>query len=83
MYLGLDPALMDVPLQPLSDRQLRGLACTFDRVAAPVWVEDPRGVRLYANRAAGSDGSGKPTPLSFEILDHDGRIVGRLKTARH
>ena len=83
MFLGLDTALMDVPSRLLSDQQLRGLASTFDRVAAPVWVEDPHGTRLYANRAAGTDGSAEPTTLSFEILDHDDRVVGRLKTPRH
>ncbi len=80
MYLGLDTALMDVPSRSLSDQQLRNLASTFDRVAEPVWVEDPRGSRLYANRAAGTDGAAEPTSLSFEILDHDNRVVGRLKT---
>lgn len=81
MFLGLNTALADAPSHSLSDRQVRSLACTFDRVTAPVWVEDSGGLRLYANRAAGTDGAAEPASLFFEILDHDGRIVGRLKTA--
>ena len=83
MFRGLETALADISSPSLSDRQIRGLASTFDRVTAPVWVEDPCGTRLYANVAAGTDGAAERTSLSFEILDHDNHVVGRLKTVSH
>jgi hypothetical protein len=81
MLLGLETTLADAASHSLSDRQVRSLARTFDRIGAPVWVEDPGGIRLYANAAAGTDAVSEPTFLSMEILDHTGRIVGRLNTA--
>jgi len=80
MYLGLDASLMEAPSRALSEQQIRGLARTFDRVADPVWVEDSRGLRLYANNAAGTNGTAESTSWAFEILDHADRIVGRLRT---
>ena len=81
MFRGLDIALNDTPSPALSDQHLHGLARTFDRAVDPVWIEDARGFRLYANPSAGTDGVAEPASLSFEILDHDDRVLGRLRTA--
>lgn len=69
-----DPELL------LSEDRLASLAQTYERAASPVWIHNLQGECIYVNASArhrpavGDAGT-------FDILDHHGRVIGRLRTA--
>jgi hypothetical protein len=63
----------------LSEDRLRSLAQTYNRSESPVWIHNLQGECIYTNPVAERV---RPdlAPLVFDILDHHGRLIGRLKT---
>jgi len=63
-----------------SDRQLASLARMYDKASSPIWVYDLSARCVYRNRSAQRTHSGAASRLTFEIVDHKGRVVGHLAT---
>jgi hypothetical protein len=63
----------------LSAQRLSLLARTCDGAPQPIWIDDPHGNCLYHNsRAAGHPDAGRTA--AFDLVDHKGRLLGRLRT---
>lgn len=79
MISSLSSTPLADPAPLLSEDRLRSLAGTYNRVESPVWIHNLQGECIYLNPSAerfGTDFS----PLLFDILDHGGRVIGRLRT---
>ncbi|MCL2330823.1 MAG: hypothetical protein FWC56_05935 [Phycisphaerae bacterium] len=66
------------PNSLLSEDRLHSLALTYSRVETPVWIDNLRGDCIYANPPA--ERISASSPKVFDIIDHDGRMIGRLRT---
>ena len=62
----------------LSEDRLRSLAFTYSRVETPVWIDNLQGDCIYVNPAA--ERISASPPKVFDIIDHGGRMIGRLRT---
>lgn len=67
------------PTPLLSEDRLRSLARTYNRADAPVWIHNLQGECIYVNPPA-ERLQAEVSPLLFDILDHSGRLIGRLRT---
>ncbi len=66
---------------PVFDReQLASLARTYGGVPRPVWIRDSADRCVYQNPSAARTSLSTKGAVSFDILDHRGRIVGTLAT---
>ena len=63
-----------------TDEQIASLARTYGGVSHPVWVTDFQDRCVYRNTPATRNKHLTNGALSFDILDHKGRVIGRLKT---
>lgn len=79
MISSLSSKPLSDPAPLLSEDRLRSLARTYNRVASPVWIHDLKGECIYLNEPA-ERVPADCSPLLFDILDHNGRVIGRLKT---
>jgi hypothetical protein len=63
----------------LTEDRLSALARTLDRADRALWLLDPQGECLYRNaRAAGAARPSNDPAAAVEVVDHEGRMVGRL-----
>jgi len=72
------PPLAEPP-PVLSQDHLQVLAQTYDRVPVPVWIHDLEERCVYRNPCAGQGPRGEAETLVFDIVDHRGRTLCRLK----
>lgn len=79
MISSLSSTPLSDPAPMLSEDRLRSLARTYQRVESPVWIHNLQGECIYVNASAECFHADR-TPLLFDILDHSGRVIGRLKT---
>jgi hypothetical protein len=79
MISSLSSKPLSDPVPLLSDDRLRSLARTYNRVESPVWIHDLHGECIYVNPPA-ERLDREPSPLLFDIVDHGGRVIGRLGT---
>jgi hypothetical protein len=79
MISSLSSRPLSDPPPLLSEDRLRSLAGTYNRVESPVWIHNLQGDCIYLNPSAERFQAQSP-PLQFDILDHGGRIIGRLRT---
>ncbi len=79
MISSLSNTPLSDPTPLLSQDRLRSLAQTYNRVDSPVWIHDLKGDCIYNNPSAERLAT-NDRPLVFDILDHHGRLIGRLKT---
>ncbi len=73
------PRPLDDPAPLLSRDRLRSLAGTYDSSVSPIWIRDVGGEYIYANSTARETPEVMPRS-AFDILDHNGRTIGRLET---
>ncbi|MBI4580014.1 MAG: hypothetical protein HY718_09955 [Planctomycetes bacterium] len=79
MIASLSSMPLKDPVPLLSEDRLRSLAQTYNRVESPVWIHTLQGECIYLNASA-ERMQAECRPLVFDILDHCGRTIGRLKT---
>lgn len=82
MISSLSSKPLSDPVPLLSEDRLRSLARTYSRVESPVWIHNLQGECIYLNPPAERSAC-DPSPLLFDIIDHGGRVIGRLKTVPH
>lgn len=76
----VQPPLADGP-PVMSEDHLRLLSQTYERVPVPIWIHDLEERCVYRNpRAEAGTRAGEET-LVFDIVDHRGRTLCRLKAA--
>jgi len=75
--LSIKPLSDPAPL--LSEDRLRSLARTYNRVDSPVWIDNLQGECIYSNSPA-ERFTRRDRLLLFDIVDHRGRVIGRLRT---
>ena len=63
-----------------TDEQLASLERTYGRVRHPVWVRDFTDRCVYRNPPASRQTCPPEAPLVFDIVDHNGAVVGTLAT---
>lgn len=63
-----------------TDEQVASLARTYGSVSHPVWVSDFADRCVYRNAPARQGMHPTNAALVFDILDHDGRVIGTLAT---
>ena len=63
-----------------TDEQLASLERTYGRVRHPVWVRDFADRCVYRNPPASRQPCPPEAPLVFDIVDHNGTVVGTLAT---
>jgi len=79
MISSLSSTPLSDPAPLLSEDRLRSLARTYQRVDSPVWIHNLQGECIYLNPQA-ERLQVAPSPMLFDILDHNGRVIGRLGT---
>jgi hypothetical protein len=72
-------AVAQPPAGSLTAERLTLLARTFEEALQPVWIEDNAGHCLYRNAPAARNNR-RSGDMVLEIVDHQGRLVGRLRT---
>lgn len=63
-----------------TDEQLASLARTYSRVRYPVWVRDFADRCVYRNPPASRSAHPTDDALVFDIVDHNGSVIGTLTT---
>jgi hypothetical protein len=63
-----------------TDDQLASLARTCSCVRHPIWVQDLSDRCVYRNAPADPAACPSDDALVFDILDHNGNVVGTLAT---
>lgn len=63
-----------------TDEQLDSLARTYSCVRDPVWVRDFADRCVYQNAPASRMSRSSDATLVFDIIDHNGTVVGTLAT---
>lgn len=63
-----------------TDEQVASLARTYGTVSHPVWVSDFANRCVYRNDPATKNVRPTNAALVFDILDHDGKVIGTLAT---
>jgi hypothetical protein len=79
MISSLSSTPLSDPTPLLSEDRLHSLARTYSRVNSPVWIHNLQGECIYLNPPAERAPS-ECRPLTFDIVDHNGRTIGRLRT---
>ncbi len=79
MISSLTSTPLPDPVPLLSEDRLRSLAQTYNRADSPVWIHNLQGECIYVNPSA-ERRQPDPRPLVFDILDYQGRLIGRLET---
>jgi PAS domain-containing protein len=79
MISSLSSKPLSDPTPLLSEDRLRSLARTYNRAEAPVWIHNLQGECIYVNPSAEKLQT-QASRLLFDILDHGGRLIGRLQT---
>jgi len=67
-------------MSAFTDEQIASLARTYGSAIHPVWITDFQDRCVYRNIPATRDKHPMNGALAFDILDHNGRVIGRLKT---
>ena len=78
MIASLSNKPLSDPTPLLSEDRLKSLAQTYSRVESPVWIHNLQGECIYLNPPA--ERIATAPPMVFDIVDHHGRIIGRLRT---
>ena len=79
MISSLSSKPLSDPAPLLSEDRLRSLAHTYSRVESPIWIHNLQGECIYLNDSA-QRMTRQPAHAVFDIMDHHGRIIGRLRT---
>ncbi|HOA71889.1 MAG TPA: PAS domain-containing protein [Phycisphaerae bacterium] len=79
MISSLSSKPLNDPTPLLSEDRLRSLARTYQRVESPIWIHNLQGDCIYVNPPAERI-TAPVSPVLFDILDHNGRVIGRLGT---
>lgn len=74
------PPLADGP-PVLSDDHVRLLSQTYERVPVPIWIHDLEERCVYQNPSARRQAQLDGETLVFDIVDHRGRTLCRLKAS--
>ncbi len=67
-------------MSAFTDEQLASLERTYGRARHPVWVRDFADRCVYRNPPASREAPTPEISLIFEIVDHNGTVVGTLAT---
>ncbi len=79
MSIAAPEQLVRPSITPAGSARIARLAETFRHATRPVWIHDTTGFCVYANDMAKTC-EPRPDALTFDLVDHTGRLLGRIKT---